>query len=146
MEKLHCIDQAIRICMVYWKPDRLGMHGCLALPGCPAFMGPHGNPTYSSLLFTLTSSLYVLSTLIRAGWTLGSVTEQGWEKLGNVTTLPQKNTRHSPVLASEETCQQLNINGKTQHSTFKPKQFPFQQGTQNSWLLPKYNFLSKVTI
>lgn len=38
------------------------------------------------------------------------------------------------------------LNGKTQNYTFKSKHFPFLQGRQNSWLLPKYYFLSNVTV
>jgi hypothetical protein len=74
-------------------------------------MGPHGNSGKSSPLSTDVSLPNILSALIRPGWTLGSKIKQGWEKLGNVTTLPQKKTKkigRGPILASPEAFQWLS--------------------------------------
>ena len=126
------------------KAERLGIHGCLALSCCPAFTGPYGNPADSSLHFTNASFPDVLPALSRPHWTLGSIFEQAWEILGNVPTLPEK---YKPYLLSGKPRHMptAKLHGKTQNYTFKSRHFPFQQGRQN-WLLPKYYFLSKVTV
>ena len=81
------------------KSERLWKRLFLALPSHPAFMGPHGNSGKSSPLSTDVSLPNILSALIRPGWTLGSKIKQGWEKLGNVTTLPQKKKKKKQAVA-----------------------------------------------
>lgn len=89
------------------------MHLCLALPWPSAFIGPQGNSTKSSPPSTDSGLPSVLPALISPGWTLGSKIKQVWERQGNVTTLPQKNGGHGPILANQEACRQLSY-GKTQ--------------------------------
>ena len=103
------------------------MRLCLALPSHPAFMGPHGNSAKSSPPSTDVSLHNILSALVRPGWTLGSKTKQGWERLGNVTGLPQKKKKQRPWSNSGKPrgMPTAKLNGKTQNYTSKSKHFPF---------------------